>query len=51
VNGIAPVYGLDEPGFEMREGMGIDHFITASRPAMCPASVLSNVYQVVLRRG
>jgi hypothetical protein len=35
-SGIALGYRLDNPGFEFRQGLGIFHFITVSRPALEP---------------
>jgi hypothetical protein len=34
--GIIQWYGLDEPGFASRQGLGIFLFTTASRPALGP---------------
>jgi hypothetical protein len=34
--GIAVGYGLDDDGFESRQGLGIFLFTTASRPALRP---------------
>jgi hypothetical protein len=36
LSGIALGYGLDDRGFESRQGMGIFLFTTASRPALRP---------------
>jgi hypothetical protein len=33
-SGVAPVYGLDDRGFESRQGLGIFLFTTASRSAL-----------------
>jgi hypothetical protein len=38
-------YGLEEGGFESRQGLGIFLFITASRPALGQFNLLSNGYQ------
>jgi hypothetical protein len=37
LSGITLGYGLDDRGFESRQGMGIFLFTTASRPALGPA--------------
>jgi hypothetical protein len=36
LSGIALGYGLDDGGFDFRQGLGIFLFITASRPALGP---------------
>jgi hypothetical protein len=36
ISGITLGYGLDVPGFETRQGLGIFLFTTASRPALGP---------------
>jgi hypothetical protein len=36
LSGIALSYGLDDRGFESRQGLGIFLFTTASRPALGP---------------
>jgi hypothetical protein len=40
--GLALGYGLDDRGFESRQGLGIFLFMTASRPGVGPPSLLAN---------